>query len=85
MLSPLLVSSSVSVQFMVLRCCRPEQRMFRASNSSVLFHFMCLLGLIMAAVTLGFNFYLEEPRKAAANAYADVFTHLPEGQRTTSI
>uniref|UniRef100_H3BZL3 Transmembrane channel-like protein n=1 Tax=Tetraodon nigroviridis TaxID=99883 RepID=H3BZL3_TETNG len=42
----------------VLWCCRPEQRMFRASNSSVLFHFMLLLGLIMAAVTLGFNFYL---------------------------
>ncbi|CAG06020.1 unnamed protein product, partial [Tetraodon nigroviridis] len=38
----------------VLWCCRPEQRMFRASNSSVLFHFMLLLGLIMAAVTLGF-------------------------------
>lgn len=39
---------------------------------------MSLLGLTMAAVTLGFNFYLEEPRKAEANVYADVFTHLPE-------
>lgn len=52
--------------------------MFRASNSSVLFHFMSLLGLTMAAVTLGFNFYLEEPRTAEAAVYADVFTHLPE-------
>lgn len=43
--------------------------MFRASNSSVLFHFMLLLGLIMAAVTLGFNFYLEEQRQAVINEY----------------
>lgn len=63
-------SSSVSFQFTLLRCCLPEQRMFRASSSSVLFHFMLLLGLAMAAVTLGFNFYLNKP-----NAYADVSTH----------
>lgn len=36
---------------------------------------MLLLGLTMAAVTLGFNFYLEEPRKPDAHVYADVFTH----------
>lgn len=78
MLSHLHASPFVSVQFTVLRCCLPEQRMFRASNSSVLFHFMSLLGLTMAAVTLGFNFYLEEPRQAEAVVYADVFTHLPE-------
>ncbi|KAM4750292.1 transmembrane channel-like protein 7 [Anableps anableps] len=35
-------------KFSVLRCCVAEQRMFRASNSSVLFHFMLLLGLLMA-------------------------------------
>ncbi|KAF1394843.1 hypothetical protein PFLUV_G00005340 [Perca fluviatilis] len=44
-------------KFMVLRCCVAEQRMFRGSSSSVLFHFMLLLGLIMAATTLGFNLY----------------------------
>ncbi|KAM4604367.1 transmembrane channel-like protein 7 isoform 1-T1 [Polymixia lowei] len=44
-------------KFTVLRCCVPEQRMFRGSSSSVLFHFMLLLGLLMAAVTLGFNLY----------------------------
>lgn len=47
-------------KFTVLRCCVAEQRMFRASSSSVLFHFMLLLGLIMAAVTLGFNLYQQE-------------------------
>nr|XP_019933818.1 PREDICTED: transmembrane channel-like protein 8 isoform X2 [Paralichthys olivaceus] len=31
--------------------------MFRAATSSVLFHFMLLLGLIMAVFTLGFNLY----------------------------
>uniref|UniRef100_A0A3Q3DHC2 Transmembrane channel-like protein n=1 Tax=Hippocampus comes TaxID=109280 RepID=A0A3Q3DHC2_HIPCM len=44
-------------KFTVLRCCVAEQRMFRASNSSVLFHFMLLLGLVMAAITLGFSFF----------------------------
>ncbi|XP_044047327.1 transmembrane channel-like protein 7 isoform X2 [Siniperca chuatsi] len=47
-------------KFMVLRCCVAEQRMFRASSSSVLFHFMLLLGLLMAATTLGFNFYQQD-------------------------
>lgn len=40
----------------LLRCCEAEQRMFRASSSSVLFHFMLLLGLAMAGVTLSVNF-----------------------------
>ncbi|KAM6940987.1 transmembrane channel-like protein 7 [Lycodopsis pacificus] len=44
-------------KFTVLRCCVAEQRMFRGSSSSVLFHFMLLLGLLMAATTLGFNLY----------------------------
>lgn len=43
-------------KFTLLRCCEPEQRMFRASSSSVLFHFMLLLGLAMAGVTLASNF-----------------------------
>ncbi|CAL8330414.1 unnamed protein product [Lota lota] len=42
-------------KFKVLQCCVPEQRMFRASSSSVLFHFMLLLGLFMAAGTLGLD------------------------------
>lgn len=48
------------LQFTVLRCCVAEQRMFRGSSSSVLFHFMLLLGLLMAATTLGFNIYQQE-------------------------
>lgn len=67
------VAPSLSLQFTVLRCCLPEQRMFRASNSSVLFHFMLLLGLTMAVVTLAFNHYLGESRKQDENVYADVF------------
>ncbi|XP_068607347.1 transmembrane channel-like protein 8 [Brachionichthys hirsutus] len=47
-------------KFTLLRCCVAEQRMFRASSSSVLFHFMLLLGLLMAKITLGFNFYRRE-------------------------
>ncbi|KAF6739005.1 Transmembrane channel-like protein 7 [Oryzias melastigma] len=47
-------------KFSVLHCCRAEQRMFRASSSSVLFYFMLLLGLLMAAVTLGFNFQMQQ-------------------------
>ncbi|RVE75805.1 hypothetical protein OJAV_G00002110 [Oryzias javanicus] len=47
-------------KFSVLRCCSAEQRMFRASSSSVLFHFMLLLGLLMAAVTLGFDFHMQQ-------------------------
>ncbi|XP_055773583.1 transmembrane channel-like protein 7 isoform X2 [Salvelinus fontinalis] len=45
----------------VLQCCVPAQRMFRASSSSVLFHFMLLLGLIMAVITLGSNLQQFEP------------------------
>ncbi|XP_054460456.1 transmembrane channel-like protein 7 [Anoplopoma fimbria] len=47
-------------KFTVLRCSVPEQRMFRGSSSSVLFHFMLLVGLVMAATTLGFNLYQQE-------------------------
>ncbi|XP_034095091.1 transmembrane channel-like protein 7 isoform X2 [Gymnodraco acuticeps] len=47
-------------KFSVLRCCVAEQRMFRGSSSSVLFHFMLLLGLLMAAATLGLNLYQPE-------------------------
>ncbi|XP_061536446.1 transmembrane channel-like protein 8 isoform X3 [Phycodurus eques] len=47
-------------KFTVLRCCVAEQRMFRASNSFVLFHFMLLLGLVMAATTLGFTLFQEQ-------------------------
>ncbi|XP_031430765.1 transmembrane channel-like protein 7 [Clupea harengus] len=36
----------------VLRCCVPAQKMVRTHSSSVLFHFMLLLGLIIAAVHL---------------------------------
>ncbi|KPP75823.1 transmembrane channel-like protein 7-like [Scleropages formosus] len=42
-------------KFAVQRCCKPTQRMFRASTSSVLFHFVLLLGLLMAFVVLGIN------------------------------
>ncbi|XP_049575807.1 transmembrane channel-like protein 7 isoform X1 [Syngnathus scovelli] len=48
-------------KFTVLRCCVAEQRMFRASNSSVLFHFMLLLGLVMATTTLGFTLFQQQP------------------------
>lgn len=63
----------ISLQFTVLRCCVAEQRMFRASNSSVLFHFMLLLGLFMAGVTLGFHFYLQEV-KYDINMYSFALT-----------
>lgn len=43
-------------KFSLLRCCVAEQRMFRASSSSVMFHFMLLLGLLMSGVTLASNF-----------------------------
>ncbi|KAM6972533.1 transmembrane channel-like protein 7 [Aplochiton taeniatus] len=42
-------------KFAVLRCCVPEQRMFRASSSLVLFNFLLLMGFLMVAVTLGIN------------------------------
>ncbi|XP_043970215.1 transmembrane channel-like protein 7 isoform X2 [Gambusia affinis] len=44
--------------FDVLQCCEAEQRMFRASSSSVLFHFMLLLGLLMAAAAPIIDFHL---------------------------
>lgn len=50
-------SPSSSSQLTVLQCCVPARRMFRASSSSVLFHFMLLLGLIMAVITLGSNLH----------------------------
>ncbi|KAK0144054.1 Transmembrane channel-like protein 7 [Merluccius polli] len=40
-------------KFKVLRCCVPEERLFRASSASFFFHFMLLLGLFMAAGMLG--------------------------------
>ncbi|KAF7656021.1 hypothetical protein LDENG_00047370 [Lucifuga dentata] len=52
-----LVATFYIKKFVVLRCCVAEQRMFQASSSSVLFHFMLLLGLLMALATLGFNLY----------------------------
>ncbi|KAG7491175.1 hypothetical protein MATL_G00000330 [Megalops atlanticus] len=42
-------------KFVLFRCCEPAQRMFRGSQSSVLFHFMLLLGLLMAVVALSVN------------------------------
>ncbi|XP_029359535.1 transmembrane channel-like protein 7 [Echeneis naucrates] len=53
----ILVATFYIKKFTVLRCCVAEQRTFRASSSSVLFHFMLLLGLIMAAIPVGFNLY----------------------------
>ncbi|XP_027872947.1 transmembrane channel-like protein 7 [Xiphophorus couchianus] len=47
-------------KFDVLQCCEAEQRMFRASSSSVLFHFMLLLGLLMAAAAPIIDFHLVE-------------------------
>ncbi|XP_062869204.1 transmembrane channel-like protein 7 [Trichomycterus rosablanca] len=44
------------MRFKVVRCCAPARRMFRTSSSSVLFHFMLLLGLVMSAVILGVSF-----------------------------
>uniref|UniRef100_A0A8K9UKS2 Transmembrane channel-like protein n=1 Tax=Oncorhynchus mykiss TaxID=8022 RepID=A0A8K9UKS2_ONCMY len=49
------------IKKVILQCCVPAQRMFRASSSSVLFHFMLLLGLIMAVITLGSNLHQFEP------------------------
>nr|XP_040041737.1 transmembrane channel-like protein 7 [Gasterosteus aculeatus aculeatus] len=60
-------------KFTVLRCCVAEQRMFRGSSSSVLFHFMLLLGLLMAATTLGFNIYQQEatPDKSSCGPFGN--------------
>ncbi|XP_071771429.2 transmembrane channel-like protein 7 [Centroberyx gerrardi] len=59
-----LVATFYIKKFTVLRCCVAEQRMLRASSSSVLFHFMLLLGLLMAVATLGFNLYQFSPSSA---------------------
>lgn len=48
-------------KFTVVRCCVPPQRMFRTASSSVLFHFMLLLGLFMAVVTLVVNINRFDP------------------------
>ncbi|XP_055358665.1 transmembrane channel-like protein 7 isoform X2 [Betta splendens] len=54
-----LVATFYMKKFTVLRCCVAEQRLFQGSNASVLFHFMLLLGLLMAAASLGFHFFLK--------------------------
>ncbi|XP_030627935.1 transmembrane channel-like protein 7 [Chanos chanos] len=48
-------------KFTVLRCCAPASRMFRTSSSSVLFHFMLLLSLLLSIVTLINNIVQFEP------------------------
>ncbi|XP_040001996.1 transmembrane channel-like protein 7 isoform X2 [Xiphias gladius] len=55
-----LVATFYIKKFTVLRCCVAEHRLFRASSSSVLFHFMLLLGLLMAATTVGANVYQQK-------------------------
>ncbi|KAJ8377112.1 hypothetical protein SKAU_G00076920 [Synaphobranchus kaupii] len=42
-------------KFVLFHCCDPAQRMFRGSQSSVLFHFTLLFGLLLAVVALGIN------------------------------
>ncbi|XP_041839863.1 transmembrane channel-like protein 7 isoform X1 [Melanotaenia boesemani] len=58
-----LIATLYIKKFSVLRCCVAEQRVFRGSNSSVLFHFMLLLGLLMAVATLSFDLYLKADTK----------------------
>lgn len=63
-------------KFTLVRCCEAEQRMFRASSSSVLFHFMLLLGLAMAGVTLAYNFLRQSPSHSSCGPFGnghDVF------------
>ncbi|KAM6939796.1 transmembrane channel-like protein 7 [Xenentodon cancila] len=62
-------------KFSVLRCCVAEHRMFRGSNSSVLFHFMLLLGLLMAAVTLGFSIYQQNENETSAMSSCGPFAN----------
>ncbi|KAI5101293.1 transmembrane channel-like protein 7 [Silurus meridionalis] len=50
-------------KFNVKQCCGPARKMFRTTSSSVLFHLMLLLGLIMSFVTLGFNIKLFVPSR----------------------
>ncbi|KAB5558928.1 hypothetical protein PHYPO_G00022860 [Pangasianodon hypophthalmus] len=49
------------IKFNLVRCCDPPRKVFRTTSSSVLFHFMLLLGLIMSAVTLGVHIELFVP------------------------
>lgn len=54
-------------QFNLTQCCDPAKKMFRTTSSSVLFHFMLLLGLTMSAVTLGVH--VKPYSKAASHSY----------------
>uniref|UniRef100_A0A3Q1J2W3 Transmembrane channel-like protein n=1 Tax=Anabas testudineus TaxID=64144 RepID=A0A3Q1J2W3_ANATE len=56
----ILVATFYIKKFIVLRCCVAEHRLFRGSNSSALFQFMLLLGLLLAASTLAFQLYQRE-------------------------
>ncbi|XP_073328630.1 transmembrane channel-like protein 7 [Pagrus major] len=58
-------------KFTVLRCCVAEEKIFRGSSSSVLFHLMLLLGLVMAAVTLGFNFYTQDIKMSSCGPFGN--------------
>ncbi|XP_028830641.1 transmembrane channel-like protein 7 [Denticeps clupeoides] len=42
-------------KFTVLHCCAPPSKVFRTYSSSVMFHFMLLLGLIMAVLHLSIS------------------------------
>nr|XP_023672727.1 transmembrane channel-like protein 7 [Paramormyrops kingsleyae] len=77
-------------KFAVRRCCDPAHRVFRASNSSVLFHFILLLGLLMATVVLGITLNKLPPspkcgafmdRGTVFNVTADCVDSLPRVPR----
>ncbi|XP_035993160.1 transmembrane channel-like protein 7 [Fundulus heteroclitus] len=91
-----LVATFYIKKFNVLRCCVAEQRMFRASNSSVLFHFMLLLGLLMAAATPVLDSYQSQranafkiscgPFKNQQTVFSvtdECVKHLPSSAQTT--
>ncbi|MCI4383243.1 hypothetical protein PGIGA_G00024230 [Pangasianodon gigas] len=62
------------IKFNLVRCCDPPRKVFRTTSSSVLFHFMLLLGLIMSAVTLGVHIELFVPGKCGPfNGYQTVY------------
>ncbi|XP_066560640.1 transmembrane channel-like protein 7 isoform X2 [Amia ocellicauda] len=48
-------------KFYLFSTCEPARRMFRPSSSSVLFHFMLLLGLLMSLTTLAIHFHRFQP------------------------
>ncbi|XP_061088659.1 transmembrane channel-like protein 7 isoform X2 [Conger conger] len=50
-------------KFVLFRCCEPAQRMFRGCQSSVLFHFTLLLGLLTALVALVINANILQPSR----------------------